>query len=94
MVNHTTVPGTASSQRSFSSKRSDRMFSLTPVIHIKSARKSSKESRTPQVTRPTDKIGYKESSLSQREVLLAKGGSQKLSELLADDQLWVDDLCS
>lgn len=37
-----------------------------------------------------EKLGYRESSLSQQEVLLAKGGSQKLSELLADDKLWED----
>ena len=36
------------------------------------------------------KPGYRESSLSQQEVLLAEGGSQKLSELLADDKLWED----
>lgn len=35
-------------------------------------------------------LGYRESALSQQEVLLAEGGSQKLSELLADDKLWED----
>lgn len=38
----------------------------------------------------SEKLGYQESSLSQQEVLLAKGGSQKLSELLTDDKLWED----
>ena len=32
--------------------------------------------------------GYKELLLSQQEVLLAEGGSQKLNELLTNDKLW------
>ena len=38
----------------------------------------------------SEKLGYHASSLSQQEVLLAEGGSHKLSELLSDDKLWGD----
>lgn len=95
-----TVPVSASNQRNFSSDKSVRMFSLTPII--KSTRISPKRSRTqpsPHITKVDDgklseKVGYKELSLSQEEVLRAEGGSQKLSELLADNELWGDSLCS
>ena len=81
----------------FSSNSAVCMFLLTPPIHNKHEHKSCGNKTTvAQVsvqrlkTSCNESVGYRESSLSQQEVLLAKDGSKKLSQLLADDKLWGD----
>lgn len=80
------------------------MFSLTPSVLNKKQNSSIKKitTQSPSVSQKSttsvlkekanggEKFGYHTSSLSQQEVLLAEGGSQKLSELLSDDKLWED----
>ena len=91
------------SQRRFSSDKPVRMFSLTPSvfnkkqnspIKITTQSPSVSQKSTPSVLKEkasdSEKLGYHASSLSQQEVLLAEGGSHKLSELLSDDKLWED----
>ena len=92
------------SQRRFSSDKPVRMFSLTPSVFNKKRNSPIKKITTqnPSVSQKSttsvlkekasdsEKLGYHASSLSQQEVLLAEGGSHKLSELLSDDKLWED----
>ena len=93
----------APAQTKFSSDNTARMFSLTPSIlnkreknthnkgkvHVTQATKCKSKARESKAGK---NIGYKELVLSQNEVLLANGGSQKLHELLADDKLWGETL--
>jgi hypothetical protein len=93
------------SQRRFSSDKPVRIFSLTPsVMGTKKQNYPIKKMTTqsPSVSQKSttsvlkerasggEKLGYRESSLSQQEVLLAEEGSLKLSKLLTDDKLWKD----
>ena len=74
------VKKTTTQGPSVSKKSTDKMITqATPVSQEKA-----------NGTGDNKELGYRESSLSQQEVLLAEGGSQKLSELLADDKLWED----
>ena len=88
----------APKKRTFSSGTAARMFSLTPSILSKREKntdnkgKVSKRKSKARESKAGKKVGYKELSLSQQEVLLAKGGSRKLQELLADDKLWGETL--
>ena len=90
----TTMGGTVTNKRNFSSNSIVRMFSLTPPILDKHGHNSHTNKKTVSIQRlkasGSESIGYRESSLSQQEVLLAKDGSKKLSQLLTDDKLWMD----
>ena len=88
-------------QGQFSFDKPVRIFSLTPSVVNKKRNSPIKRTtaQSPSVSTVfvskarasgSEKLAYRESSLSQQEVLLAKGGSQKLSELLTDDKLWED----
>lgn len=94
----TTTKAIAPNQTKFSSNSTVRLFSLTPSVLGKRGQGSPRKKTVAHVsiqklkTSGRKSIGYRESSLSQQEVMLAEGGSQKLSELLADDKLWGDTL--
>lgn len=89
--------GTVTNKRRFSSNSAVRMFSLTPPIlnkHEHKCRGNKKTVAHVSIRRlkmsGNESVDCRESSLSQQEVLLAKDGSKKLSQLLADDKLWGD----